>query len=370
VDVLTAFRHRPDVQVFGLMNLAKLEFPEDSDSGAAHPGGLAALGYALNVLPAYEDNEAVQVLFIVSCACQQKRNCKRQHFQDTRTFKTPNSFSAHLACEHCGLGPFISFNFVPLNDLCSGLLVRSSFWLCVCVVLFLCVQGSALMVLAVLADNFSLRRELFKEDWVTPTVAAVMACETDETELWVDHGGGRPREKTSVKRPTRHAVDTCAWACQLVARMACDSSQRAKVADDGVALALRCLHFAGREHAVVAINACKAVYNCVYRCEAAHVMATEEDALACVEPLLELFSGDDAVQRLARRTVRALQPDGWRGAADDTGPVVGGRPEGNGANEELAEGAGEADAAGEDDGAEELTEWSVEAYAAGGGDDE
>jgi hypothetical protein len=64
VDVLTAFRHRPDVQVFGLMNLAKLEFPEDSDSGAAHPGGLAALGYALNVLPAYEDNEAVQVLFI------------------------------------------------------------------------------------------------------------------------------------------------------------------------------------------------------------------------------------------------------------------------------------------------------------------
>lgn len=232
-------------------------------------------------------------------------------------------------------------------------------------------KGSALAALAVLADNFSLRREMFKEDWVGPTVAAVLACQTDASELWVDHGGGR-REKTTVLSPTRHAVDTCAWACKLVGQMACDNAKRAQVADDGVALALRCLAFAGQLHAVVAMNACKAVYNCVYRCEAAHVMATEEDALAAIEPLLDVFDGDDDVQRVARRTIRSLQPDGWRGAADDTGPVAGGLAEGQGANEEMAEGAGGgayAAPAGEA-GAKELSSWSVKAYAAGGGDDE
>jgi hypothetical protein len=79
VDVLTAFRHRPDVQVFGLMNLAKLEFPEDSDSGAAHPGGLAALGYALNVLPAYKDNEAVQVLYLCVGVPEKEELLKKKH---------------------------------------------------------------------------------------------------------------------------------------------------------------------------------------------------------------------------------------------------------------------------------------------------
>lgn len=218
-------------------------------------------------------------------------------------------------------------------------------------------QGAALNVLAVLADNFSLRREMFKEDWVTPMVAAVMACQTDEFELWVDHASGQ-RAKKTFRKPTRQAAETCAWACKLIAQMACDNNHRARVADDGVPLALHALKFAGEENALVAMNACRAIYNCVYRCEAAHVMATEEDALALVEPLLESFSGDDDVERAASRTVRALQPDGWRGAADDTGSIIGGQPEGEGANQELTEG-----------GAEELTEWSVDAYVENNDDD-
>jgi len=61
VDVMVAFHHRPDVQIFGLHNLAKLEYPEDAESGFAHPGGLVALDYVLHVLPAYKANETIQV---------------------------------------------------------------------------------------------------------------------------------------------------------------------------------------------------------------------------------------------------------------------------------------------------------------------
>ena len=47
-------------QVLGLMNLAKHEYPELA-SGAASPGGLEALAYVLGLMPAYADNEAIQV---------------------------------------------------------------------------------------------------------------------------------------------------------------------------------------------------------------------------------------------------------------------------------------------------------------------
>jgi len=105
--------------------------------------------------------------------------------------------------------------------------------------------------------------------------------------------------------------------------MACDNAKRLAVADDGIPLVLHCMAFCP-EDGMVQLTGCKALYNCVYRCEAAHVMATEEDALAYVEPLLDAFSSDPDLVRIARRTVRCLQPDGWRGAADDPGVVVGG----------------------------------------------
>jgi hypothetical protein len=58
---MVAFHHRPDVQIFGLHNLAKLDYPEEGDTGFAHPGGLVALDYVLHVLPAYKANETIQV---------------------------------------------------------------------------------------------------------------------------------------------------------------------------------------------------------------------------------------------------------------------------------------------------------------------
>ena len=51
-------------------------------------------------------------------------------------------------------------------------------------------QASSLAVLSQLADNFAMRREMFKEDWVSPLVAAMNANQTNDTEIWVDYGGG------------------------------------------------------------------------------------------------------------------------------------------------------------------------------------
>jgi hypothetical protein len=65
------------------------------------------------------------------------------------------------------------------------------------------IQGKALSVLSALADNFAMRREMFKEDWVTPAVAAVNAKQQDVSELWLDHGPDFPKEKVTKRQPTR-----------------------------------------------------------------------------------------------------------------------------------------------------------------------
>ena len=140
--------------------------------------------------------------------------------------------------------------------------------------------------------------------------------------MMLDHGKGI-KEKVSVKRPTRHAAETCQWACKLFGQMACDNAMRLAVADDAIPTILQAMVFCP-EDGMVQLTACKALYNCVYRCEAAHVMATEEDAMSCVEPLLDTFTADKDLLKLAERCIRSLQPDGWRGSADDPGKVVGG----------------------------------------------
>ena len=48
-----------------------------------------------------------------------------------------------------------------------------------------------------------LAREMFKEDWVTPAVAAVNAKQQDVSELWLDHGPDFPKEKVTKRQPTR-----------------------------------------------------------------------------------------------------------------------------------------------------------------------
>mmetsp|Transcript_53255 Transcript_53255/g.121388 ORF Transcript_53255/g.121388 Transcript_53255/m.121388 type:complete len:157 (+) Transcript_53255:805-1275(+) len=138
-------------------------------------------------------------------------------------------------------------------------------------------QNHALGLLAQLSDNYAMRRELFRVDWVSPTVAAVNGNVENTTETWLDKGGGK-REKRVSREPSRHAVDTCAWACKLFAQMACDNAKRVVVADDALPVVINCMKFCPEEP-TVNLNACKAIYNCVYRCEAAHIMATEEDAL-------------------------------------------------------------------------------------------
>ena len=53
-----------------------------------------------------------------------------------------------------------------------------------------------------------------------------------------------------------------------------------------------------------------------YRCELAHVAADEEGALAVVNTAVAEFPTDYDLLKIATRTQRALEPEGWRGADD------------------------------------------------------
>ena len=53
-----------------------------------------------------------------------------------------------------------------------------------------------------------------------------------------------------------------------------------------------------------------------YRCELAHVAADEEGALAVVNAAVAEFPTDYDLLKIATRTQRALEPEGWRGADD------------------------------------------------------
>mmetsp|Transcript_14129 Transcript_14129/g.16827 ORF Transcript_14129/g.16827 Transcript_14129/m.16827 type:complete len:464 (+) Transcript_14129:1228-2619(+) len=240
VEMMSKFLDREDVQLFGLINLAKYEYKE-TGHGEANVGGLETLRTCLQVMKAYPDNEAI--------------------------------------------------------------------------------QGRALMVLSQLSDNYAMRREMFKVDWVTPCINAMNNNQENVNEMWVDHGGDRGKVKMIIKEPTRHSIDTCTWACKLFSQMACDNEKRPLVADDGIPLFLLAMKTCPLE-GIVQINAIKGIYNCIYRCESAHIIATEEDALSICEELLISFSSDPQLLLLAQRTIRALQPDGWRGSADDPSSVI------------------------------------------------
>jgi len=183
------------------------------------------------------------------------------------------------------------------------------------------IQGRSLAVLSTLADNYALRWAMFKEDWVSPVVVALNNNQANRQEVVLDRGPDHAPETKVSTSPTRHAVETCAWACKLFGQMACDNGRRAVVADDGLPLVLQAMAFCPEE-AVVQMNACKTIYNCVFRCEAAHIMATEEDALSAVEQLLVDFQADPTLILLAKRAVRSLQPDGWHGNSDDPNALV------------------------------------------------
>jgi hypothetical protein len=131
----------------------------------------------------------------------------------------------------------------------------------------------------------------------------------------LDHGDGT-KEKLEIVEPTRQSIEICANACKLFAQMACDNTHRAKIADDGIPLVLYAMKFC-KDEAVVQMNACRALYNFVYRCEKAHTITVEEDALDLVEVLPDTFSSDSELILIAERTMRALAPEGWRGGADE-----------------------------------------------------
>ena len=232
--MMATYKDRADVQMFGLINLAKYDYNETAE-GFADPDGVAAMHWTLAVMPMYMDNEAI--------------------------------------------------------------------------------QSRAVVVLAQLADNYAMRRELIKEDWTGKTVAAMNGNRMMTREMVVEHGQGR-RERIEVKEPSRFAKETCAWTCKLFALMACDNANRQNVADDGMSVVMHAMKFCP-DDPLVQMNGCRAIYNFVYRCEAAHTLAEEEDVLDIVEPILENFTSDKELILTAERTLRALQPDGWRGGADD-----------------------------------------------------
>ena len=67
------------------------------------------------------------------------------------------------------------------------------------------------------------------------------------------------------------------------------------------------------EDATVQAAACDCLYNYVYRCEFAAVIAEDHECLDRVKTALQNFQGDQDFCAQADRTEKALSPGGWRG---------------------------------------------------------
>lgn len=84
------------------------------------------------------------------------------------------------------------------------------------------------------------------------------------------------------------------------------------VADSGSALVLYVMKYCD-EDPTVQHWACLALYNFVYRNEPAHTILNEENVLEVLRKVESEFAGDDTLRKACKRTIAAMEPEGWRG---------------------------------------------------------
>lgn len=110
----------------------------------------------------------------------------------------------------------------------------------------------------------------------------------------------------------RRSCDIAASGCRLFAAMGCDFHAREQYAE----AAIQCCAAVMRDccdDATVQAAACVCLYNFVYRCEVASIVADEYKVLDLVNAAIDKFAVDDELVAVALRARKALEPDGWRG---------------------------------------------------------
>jgi len=177
------------------------------------------------------------------------------------------------------------------------------------------ILSAALGALASLSDNYSNRIMMHETNWMSRVVKVMKSVEEETTDVYVRHADGVT--KMSVTNVTRQSVDIAVNGCKLLFNMACDESNREYVADSGTPLVMYVMKFVD-DNATVQHYGVLALYNFVYRNEAAHFQANEDGAMELCEEVVANFPNDDNLRRAAKRTIKALTPEGWRGNLSTT----------------------------------------------------
>lgn len=177
------------------------------------------------------------------------------------------------------------------------------------------IVAAAHAALVSLAENYAARAVIDKEDWSHLVVAAMHNVVFEYHEPSVRHADDDESRPEEVRIATHQSCDIAANGCRLFAAMASDPKLREVYAEDAIKSCVAVMRDCG-DDATVQACACLCLYNYVYRCELASMIAEDANVLALVEAAMDRFPSDTAFMAYAARAHKALQPDGWRGVEE------------------------------------------------------
>ncbi|GMI34837.1 hypothetical protein TeGR_g12017 [Tetraparma gracilis] len=172
------------------------------------------------------------------------------------------------------------------------------------------ILAAALACLATISDNYANRIVINEEKWMPRIVKLMKDMETETNDLYIRFADGV--KKIEVTSVTRQSIDLAIFGTKVLFNMSCDEVNREYVADSGSALVLYVMKYCD-EDPTVQHWACLALYNFVYRNEPAHTILNEENVLEVLRKVESEFAGDDTLRKACKRTIAAMEPEGWRG---------------------------------------------------------
>ncbi|GMH84175.1 hypothetical protein TL16_g09839 [Triparma laevis f. inornata] len=172
------------------------------------------------------------------------------------------------------------------------------------------ILSSSLGALASLSDNYANRIMMNEKKWMPLVVKLMKMVETETNEVYIRFSDGV--KKVTMTSVSRHSIEMSINGSKLLFNMSCDEANREYVADSGLPLVTYVMKFCS-EDATVQHFGCLALYDFVYRNEPAHYQANEEGILDFLKEVLSNFGGDDNLRKACKRTIAAMEPEGWRG---------------------------------------------------------
>ena len=185
------------------------------------------------------------------------------------------------------------------------------------------IAAASLTALACLAENYASRSVINADrDWCRLAVSAMtnLAFETAEVIDRVAIAGQREGQqqileqasKRFLRTPTSRSCDLAVAGCRLFGAMANDLDKREDYAEDAIRACLSVMHDCEHD-ANVQAAACRCLFNVVYRCEAASIVADTTKATHAVHKAIDTFCADQDFMAIAERARNVLLPNGWRG---------------------------------------------------------